>query len=50
MKKLKLIGIISSTVGILANVVSGVVNEKKQESIIEEKVKEVLTKELKDRA
>lgn len=50
MNKLKLIGIVSSTVGIVANIVSEVVKEKKQESLIESKVKEVLAKQIKDRA
>lgn len=50
MDKLKLIGIVSSTVGIVANIVSEVVKGKKQETLIESKVKEALAKQIKDRA
>lgn len=50
MDKLKLIGIVSSTVGIVANIVSEVVKGKKQENLMESKVKEALAKQIKDRA
>lgn len=50
MNKLKIAGIITSVVSIGANLVATMISEKKQETIIDTKVKEALAKQLKDRA